>query len=125
MVSKFRTLEILCVLNTYFPVEISAPSWMPDWRDNDLSRPYLDDKFDYLSRRFAAAGQTVAEVRDPMAWGNLQVTEFRVDLHFYSTSASAPASAALLRSLRWTRNHDVRIAVIATMRKDRQITYET
>jgi hypothetical protein len=32
-----------------------------------------------LSKNFAAAGETLVEMQDPLAWGNLQVTGCRID----------------------------------------------
>ena len=80
MINKYRTLDVICVLNTYRCITIDAPTWMPDWREHPVAKPSSEDNFDYLSNNFATAGDTLPEMQDPLAWGNLQVTGCRVDL---------------------------------------------
>jgi hypothetical protein len=79
MVNKYRTLDVLCVLSTYPCIVIDASTWMPDWRKHPVARPDPHYNFDYLSKNFAAAGKTLVEMQDPLAWGNLQVTGCRID----------------------------------------------
>ena len=92
MINKYRTLDILCILNTYPSQSYDMPSWTPDWRDSQGLKPRMTDNFDYLSQFFAASGETLAEMQDPTAWGNLQVTGCYIDqvneLLYYSTTVS-------------------------------------